>query len=170
SDQEIQAFYNANINQMRGMTLDQVKNDIKNYLAHQKQGELFPQLIDELITKAHITRNEQWLKEQRASKPENPLNKALKNGMPTVLDLGSATCVPCKMMKPIFAELEKEYQGKANIILLDIYENRELSSKYKVRVIPTQIFFDKTGTEVWRHEGYLSKEDIIKKLIELDVE
>jgi thioredoxin 1 len=170
SDQEIQAFYNANINQMRGMTLNQVKDDIKNYLAQQKQGELFPQLINELKAKATIIKNEDWLKAVRALKPEDPLDKALKNGMPTVLDLGSATCVPCKMMKPIFEELEKEYRGKANIILLDIYEHPDLSSKYRVRLIPTQIFFDKNGNQYWRHEGYLAKEEIVKKLKELGVE
>ncbi|MCL6591841.1 MAG: thioredoxin family protein [Firmicutes bacterium] len=89
--------------------------------------------------------------------------------MPTVLDMGSGTCIPCKMMKPIFEELEKEYQGRANIILLDVNDYRDLSTQYQVRVIPTQIFFDKQGKQVWRHEGYLAKEDIVKKLKELGV-
>lgn len=170
SEKEIQAFYNARKADMKGATYDQVKNDIKNYLTQQKQGELFPQLIDNLMNTAKITKNEQWINQQRALKPENPLDNALQNGKPTVLDLGSATCVPCKMMKPIFEQLEVEYKDRANIIILDIYENRDLSSKYQVRVIPTQIFFDQAGNQNWRHEGYLAKEEIIKKLKELGVE
>ncbi|MBS4016316.1 MAG: thioredoxin fold domain-containing protein [Candidatus Latescibacteria bacterium] len=170
TEQEIQQFYNANITQMQGMKLEQVKNDIRNYLAQQKQGEFIPQLIDRLITNADVTKNEQWLREQRASRPPNPLDVTLKNGKPTVLDLGSETCVPCKMMKPIFAELETEYKDRANIIILDIYEHRDLSSKYRVRVIPTQIFFDKDGNQTSRHEGFMSKQDIINRLKELGVE
>jgi thioredoxin 1 len=89
--------------------------------------------------------------------------------MPTVMDIGSGSCIPCKMMKPIFEELEKEYQGKANIVLLDINEYRDVANKYQVQVIPTQFFFDRNGNQTWRHEGFLAKEEIIKKLEELGV-
>lgn len=75
--------------------------------------------------------------------------------------------VPCKMMKPIFDELTKEYKGKANILLIEIYDYRSLAAQYRVRAIPTQIFFDRDGKEVWRHEGFLPKENIVKKLKEL---
>ena len=87
-----------------------------------------------------------------------------------MLDIGAGSCIPCKMMKPIFEELEKKYKERANIILLEISEHRDIASKYRVRVIPTQIFFDKNGNEYWRHEGFLAKDEIIKKLNELEVE
>ena len=115
---------------------------------------------------AEIVLNEEWIKVQQASKPKNPLSEALKNGKPTVLDMGASTCIPCKMMKPIFEELEKEYEGRANILLLEISDYRDIANKYNVRVIPTQIFFDKNGVQYWRHEGFLSKEDIINKINE----
>ena len=95
---------------------------------------------------------------------------SLNNGLPTVLDLGSSSCIPCKMMKPIFAELETELADKANILLLDISEYNTLADKYEVRVIPTQIFFDSEGKQYWRHEGFLAKEDILKKLQETGAE
>lgn len=167
SETEMKSFYNAHISEMRGASFEQVKPTIKNYLIQQKQGEVIDQYIEDLKNKADIVKNEEWIKKQQALRPKNPLDVALKSRKPTVLDLGAGYCVPCKMMKPIFAELEKECKGKANIILLEISGYRELARKYRVRVIPTQIFFDKDGKEYWRHEGFLSKDKIVEKLKEL---
>jgi len=71
------------------------------------------------------------------------------------------------MMKPIIDELQQEYKGKANILLIEIYEQRSLAAQYGIRAIPTQVFFDRAGKEAWRHQGFLPKEDIVKKLKEL---
>ncbi len=166
TEAEIKSFYNEHISEMRGASLEQVKTNIQNYLVQQKQGELVNQTIEQLKNEANITRNESWLAKQRALKPPNPLEPALKSGKPTVLDLGASSCIPCKMMKPIFAELEQSLKGKANVILLEIGDHRDLVRQYRVRVIPTQIFFDTKGEVYWRHEGFLPKEEIIKKLHE----
>jgi len=170
SEQEIKGFYEERKAEMRGASFEQVKEDIKNFLLQEKQGRAIDAYIESLKTRADIQRNENWLKQQRAKRPPDPLEPALKSGKPTVLDLGAGTCVPCKMMKPIFAELEKEYAGRANIILLEISEYRQIANRFNVRLIPTQIFFDKEGKVYWRHEGFLSKEEIVKKLRELGVE
>jgi thioredoxin 1 len=164
--EELQQFYEQNKGQMQGASFQQVENDIRNYMAQQKQNEVIEEYVDELSEKADVTLNEKWIEEQIALKPKNPLTDALKNGLPTGLDLGSDTCVPCQMMMPSFDELEKELKGKANVILLQIADYRALANEYKVRVIPTQIFFDQNGKQYWRHEGFLSKEDILKKLRE----
>lgn len=164
--EEMINFYNEHESEMKGAAFEQVKSDIRNYLKQQKQGEVINQYIEDQKKGAEIVLNEEWIKVQQASKPKNPLTEVLKNGKPTVLDLGASTCIPCKMMKPIFAELEEEYEGKANILLLEISDYRDIANKYNVRVIPTQIFFDKSGNQYWRHEGFLSKEDIIKKINE----
>jgi len=166
TNEEMINFYNENESNMKGASFEQVKNDIRNYLVQQKQGEVIDQYIEELKSSAQIILNEEWIKIQQDARPKNPLTEALKNGKPTVLDLGAGTCIPCKMMKPIFEELEKEYEVKANILLLEISDYRDIANKYKVRVIPTQIFFDKDGIQYWRHEGFLSKEEIIKKINE----
>ncbi len=170
SDAEIKSFYNEHISEMQGASLEQVKTNIKSYLLQQKQGELVNQTIEQLKNEANVTRNEAWLAKQRALKPPNPLEPALKSGKPTVLDLGASSCIPCKMMKPIFAELEQSLKGKANVILLEISDHRDLARQYRVRVIPTQIFFDPKGEVFWRHEGFLPKEEIIKKLQEMGME
>lgn len=85
-------------------------------------------------------------------------------GMVTMVDIGAKKCIPCKMMAPIMEELEKEYAGKAAIIFIDVWEHREQGEKFGIRAIPTQIFYDKDGKEVYRHEGFLEKERIVAVL------
>jgi len=90
-------------------------------------------------------------------------------GMVTMVDLGAKTCIPCKMMAPILAKLEKEYKGKAAIVFIDVREDPAAAKRFAIRAIPTQIFFDKKGQEVRRHEGFMSEKDIIKQLSEMGV-
>ena len=75
--------------------------------------------------------------------------------MVTVVDLGAKTCIPCKMMVPVLEAMEKQYKGKASIVFIDVREAPEQATKFGIRTIPTQIFFDKAGSEVYRHEGFL---------------
>jgi len=84
--------------------------------------------------------------------------------MVTMVDLGAKFCVPCKLMAPILAELEKEYQGRAAVIFVDVREQKGKAKEFNVSTIPTQIFYDNSGQEVWRHVGFLDKESIKEKL------
>jgi len=89
--------------------------------------------------------------------------------LPRVVDLGADKCVPCKKMAPILAELKKEYEGRVIVDFIDVWKNPAAGQPYGIRVIPTQIFFDADGREVWRHEGFLPKEEFLKKFAELGV-
>jgi thioredoxin 1 len=99
-----------------------------------------------------------------AALPEVPVK-----GMVTMLDLGADKCIPCKMMAPIMKELEAEYQGKAAIIFIDVWKHPEQAKDFRVRAIPTQIFYDKDGKEVQRHEGFMDKKAIVAVLEKLGV-
>ncbi|MEJ2689343.1 MAG: thioredoxin family protein [Deltaproteobacteria bacterium] len=90
-------------------------------------------------------------------------------GTVTLVDLGATTCVPCKMMAPILEELKKDYRGKAEVIFIDVYDpaNAGKAKAFKVMVIPTQIFYDRHGKEVFRHVGFFDKKSISAKLNEL---
>jgi thioredoxin 1 len=87
--------------------------------------------------------------------------------IPKLIDLGSETCVPCKLMAPILDELKMEYAGRFDVIFIDVWKDRSAGPKHGVRVIPTQIFFDAEGKELFRHEGFFSREDILGKWQEL---
>lgn len=91
------------------------------------------------------------------------------HNLPKLLDLGAHACIPCKKMAPILDELTKEYQGVFDVEFIDVWqpENKEKAKAHGIRSIPTQIFFDATGKELWRHEGFISKEDIFDKWKEL---
>jgi thioredoxin 1 len=99
-------------------------------------------------------------------KPEQLEAKAL----PTLIDLGAGTCIPCKMMAPILEELKKELAGKLVVEFLDIGKNPLFAQEYQIRVMPTQIFYDASGKELFRHEGFYSKEDILAKWAEIGFE
>ncbi|MFC1910901.1 thioredoxin family protein [Chloroflexota bacterium] len=98
------------------------------------------------------------------------MNQALSNGLPTIAELGSSTCIPCKQMKPILEELARDYQGKINVVIIDVYQERELSRQYSIRLIPTQIIFDSKGKEVTRHTGVWPRADIIAQFNKFGVE
>ena len=90
-------------------------------------------------------------------------------GMVTMVDIGAKKCIPCKMMAPIMEELEKEYQGKAAIIFIDVWVDPSRGRKFGIRTIPTQIFYDRDGKEVMRHEGFFEKKAIVAELEKLGV-
>lgn len=102
---------------------------------------------------------------QSASEPAGKVK-----AMPRLVDLGATKCIPCKMMAPILEELKKTYVGKMDVQFIDVWENPEAGKKYGINMIPTQIFYDATGRELFRHEGFFAKKDILSKWKELGVE
>jgi thioredoxin 1 len=95
---------------------------------------------------------------------EGAIRKALASGRPTVVDFGARSCIPCKKMAPILEQLEKEYRGKANVIFIDVWQDNAIGGRYRIQMIPTQIFYDAQGKEVKRHMGFMDKPDIVAVL------
>ncbi len=89
---------------------------------------------------------------------------------PKLIDLGADKCIPCRMMAPVLAELTKEYAGQLDVVFIDVWKTRGEAERYGVRVIPTQIFLDAKGKELFRHEGFYAKKDILAKWRSLGVE
>ena len=90
-------------------------------------------------------------------------------GMVTMVDLGADSCIPCKMMAPIIEKLEKTYRGKAAIVFIDVWKDKEPAKRFGIRAIPTQIFFDKEGKEVYRHTGFMGEDDIVGQLKKMGI-
>ena len=103
---------------------------------------------------------------QAADGPNNSSTKKL----PRLVDLGADKCVTCKMMAPILEGLKKEYGGRMDVQFIDVWKTSEAGKEYGIRVIPTQIFYGPTGKELFRHEGFFGKEDILAKWKELGVD
>jgi len=91
-------------------------------------------------------------------------------GLPRLVDLGADKCIPCKMMAPILVQLKSEYEGTLIVDFIDVWKNPDEGPKYNIKLIPTQIFFDASGKELFRHEGFYSKDDILAKWKEFGVD
>ncbi len=170
SEQELKDFFNQYKDQLPNKDYESVKEQLRPMAIEEKQRQTIDDFINDLKTKAEIVRNEKWIKEQERLAGDNPLSKALKSGRPVLADFGRGTCIPCKMMQPILEKMQKEYAGKAEILIIDVGEYASLARKYKIMMIPTQIFFDASGKEVFRHQGFMPEQDIVAQLKKLGVE
>jgi thioredoxin 1 len=95
---------------------------------------------------------------------------AARAALPRLLDLGAGKCIPCRMMKPILDDLMANYSDRFTTEFIDVWENRDAGKQYGIEVIPTQIFYNAEGKELFRHVGFYGKEDIIGKWQELGVD
>lgn len=91
----------------------------------------------------------------------------LAEQLPRLVDVGADKCIPCKMMAPVLEELKGEYAGRMDVMFVDAWKNPEEAEKYAVRMIPTQIFYDAAGKELFRRSGFIGKADILVKWHEL---
>ena len=97
--------------------------------------------------------------EDASSVPEVPVKD-----MVTMVDLGAGKCIPCKLMAPILKNLQEEYKGKAAVLFIDVWKHPEQTTRFNIHTIPTQIFYDKDGKEIYRHEGLFPKDSILAVL------
>jgi thioredoxin 1 len=91
-------------------------------------------------------------------------------GVVTMIDLGATNCVPCKMMAPILKKVEKDYEGRAVIAFIDVWQHHDQVARFGIRAIPTQVFYDPEGQEVYRHVGFMSEADIVSQLRRMGVQ
>jgi len=169
NESELREFFDQYTDQFPNKDYESVKEQIGPMALEEKQRVVIEDYINGLKSNAEIVRNEQWIKAQESLVADNPLSKALKSGKPVVADFGRGTCIPCKMMQPILEKLQKDFAGKAEILILDVGDYASLSRKYRIMMIPTQIFFDANGEEVHRHQGFMSEADIVAQLKKMGV-
>jgi len=102
------------------------------------------------------------------AEPSVPQEGPIKN-MVTMVDFGAPYCAPCKAMAPFLEKLEKEYKDRAAIVVLDVGKAPDVCERYNITELPTQIFYDKQGKEVFRHKGFMKEENIVKQLKKMGV-
>ena len=117
-----------------------------------------------LLTTLLLTLTVATVHAELPSASQAAINQALTSGKPTVIDLGARSCIPCKKMAPILESLATEYRGKASVLFVDVNENQSAPKRFRVQMIPTQIYFDAKGKEVKRFIGGADRDDLIKGL------
>ena len=171
--EEIEAFYSIFKGQMEGKKIEQVAPAIEQIIREGKQQQAVEAYLKEIRDKAKVEIDQDRLKKIAIRPPESnteeEFKKALTSGKPFLVDFGANNCVPCRQMRPVLKELNKEYAGRADILVIDVYKYQGLAQDYKVALIPTLVFFDAKGKEVFRQMGAMEKEKIVEKLKEIGV-
>ena len=171
TQEEIKAVYSQLKDRLAGKSLEQVTPDIEALIRESKRQEEIKQFIGELRSNASVDIDQIRLKKIAVKPPESntedDLKKVLTSGKPILVDFGANSCLPCRQMRPILKEIGKEYAGKTEVLVIDVYKYQNLAREYKILLIPTLVFFDSKGKEVFRHVGALEKEKIVAKLKEI---
>jgi len=126
---------------------------------HRLQGEERLDIINERLLLAQTT-------SEPSTNTDQELKIALMSGKPVLVDFGSNKCIPCRQLRPVLKEVEKEFARKAHVLIIDVYNFGKLAREHRVQLIPTLIFFNGSGKEIFRHMGVLDKGSVIKKLKE----
>lgn len=130
---------------------------------------IFAALVGAVIgTIAARNSNRQSSQDEEAVEPV--LVSSARPGLPRLIDLGKGTCIPCKKMAPVLEDLNKRYPDSFSVEYIDLRKDSEAADRYGVKLIPTQIFFDGKGKELFRHEGFFSADEIVAKWKQLGVE
>lgn len=82
----------------------------------------------------------------------------------TFLELGADRCIPCKKMQPIMKEIAAMFPDRVQVVFYDVWKDSTPGEKYRVQLIPTQVFLDQKGQEIARHVGLFPKEEILELL------
>lgn len=89
----------------------------------------------------------------------------IKSEKPILIDFFATWCGPCKTLGPILKQVKDSLGERITILKIDVDKNQQISSQYQVRGVPTMILFQ-SGKQLWRQSGVLSKDDIIKTILE----
>jgi thioredoxin 1 len=170
NQEEVEGIYRQHRDQLGKKPMSEVAPLIEMAIREAKGKDQMEEYIASLRGKAKIEIDEKRL--QAAASPApltdtgEEFKKALTSGRPVLVDFGANSCMPCRQIRPILQEIKQEYTGKATVLVIDVYKYKELAGEYRVQVIPTLIFFDKSGKEVFRHMGAWDKASMVGKLKE----
>ena len=167
TDAEVREFYDANKDLCGGASLEQMKDQLRQYVQQQKEKAASDAYIRTLGQRVPIQLSADWTARQAVLARENPVDRARLSGRPSLVDFGASGCRPCEMMAPILKTLEKEYEGKANVLFVHVREQQVLAARYGIESIPVQVFFDKDGREVFRHVGFYPQDQLERRLAEM---
>lgn len=169
-DKDVETFYKENESVFCGTPLESVRKQIESYVLQDKKQRFIDQYIQTLGQKTEILVSDSWTKQQAQSSKDNPLDRARTLGKPMLAIFSAASCCGSDKMIPIRDALLKKYGTKINIVYIEPRKEQILAARYAIRSIPTQVFYDNSGKEFYRHSGFYSEKDIINKLSEMGVQ
>lgn len=167
--EEVKAFYDSNASLCGGAPFEMIKVEIEQYVLQQKREEASTSYIKTLGRRREIAVSTSWLKEQVPLARDNAVDKSRGGGKVMLVNFGGASCCGPDKMLPVLEEIEEKYKDKLAVVYIQTREDPVLAARFGVRSVPTQILFDKTGKEIFRHAGLLSADEIGKELGKADI-
>jgi thioredoxin 1 len=175
SKEEIAEVYESYKDRLAGASFEQVAPMIEQAIQQQKQEEEYLRYLQGIRDKAAIEINQERLKAIAVKPPDTATNtgedlaQALRSGRPVLVDFGSNSCIPCRQLRPILQEIKKEQVGKLEVLVIDVNKHQNLAGEYRIQVIPTLVFFDSTGKEMFRQQGFMPKAALMDHLNKIGV-
>ncbi len=169
SDADLRAFYDRNREMMGDTSFEQVKPNLRDVVLQQKRSDVIQRRLDSISDRYEVEVDRSWAQRQYTASLNNPVDKARRSGLPSMVNFGSDGCRPCDMMTPIREAIKAEYAGKLNVVFVHVRQEQVLAARYGIQSIPVQVLFDKNGREVYRHVGFWPKEQITAQLARMGV-
>jgi thioredoxin 1 len=175
SKEELGEFYEMYKDRLEGKSLEEMAPMIEQLIQQQKMEQEYMRFLQEIRERAAVEINKEHLQALTAKTADIPTNTeeelatALKSGKPVLVDFGANTCMPCRQLRPILDEIKKEQAGKLEVLVLDVYKHQTLAGEYRIQVIPTLVFFDSSGKEMFRQQGFMPKAALMTELNKIGV-
>ncbi|HUW31009.1 MAG TPA: thioredoxin domain-containing protein [Planctomycetota bacterium] len=166
TDDELKQAFQEHKEELGDAKFEDIKEQMREMLLQRKKQEKFIEFMEGIGKGAKIVVDDKWAAEQQKIITDNPVDKARASGKPTMVEFFAEWCPPCKKMKPTIDELRKDRKD-VNIVSIDVDQNEALPLRYGIQNLPTQVYFDRNGKEVDRHEGYVEKGALEAKLDKL---
>lgn len=95
----------------------------------------------------------------------NAFHKIINAEKPVLIDFYATWCGPCQMLSPVLKQVKDNLGERISIIKIDVDKNQDIAASYQIKGVPTMMLFQ-NGKQLWRQSGVLSKEEIIRIIIE----
>lgn len=92
-------------------------------------------------------------------------NEIINNDKPVLIDFYATWCGPCQMLSPVLKQVKDNLGERVSIIKIDVDKNQEIAASYQIKGVPTMMLFQ-NGRQLWRQSGVLSKDEIIRVIVE----
>ena len=162
-DREIDEFYRLNKDRLGKLALKDIREGIRGFLLKEKKNRAIQDRILELAKNAKIEINKRWASEQYNILKSSSLDGARMSGRATIVEFESYNCKDCTKMKDILKQIGKKYK-ELNFVYMNVKEDPIVAARFGIRYVPIQIYFNKNGYEIYRHEGLNDAKQIEKIL------